>query len=439
MKSDNTTPNNSYVDKVFKCYDSELDFNNSSCKDDLIGHKCHDYDDSFIDYFNNQKTLDTYFNYEFKNKSFLNNDLSDYSSSKKNLRVFNHKGNIAVKQFRVKCPCCGSKNVIEDGYYDKPVIFDKLGELTVKVKRYACNKCNKKFSTDLSSIVRPNSNVSNKVLDDVRKYYSIFDSSVRKIQEALKEMNNVSISHQEVQNILLNYITDYDSKLEEYSGYYIFDSLWVKVDELGDKYVFLLVLIDARHRTVISYQLVEKESEEVIYDFIRKSTFNQPRKAITTDLKIEYRKPINKLGFKHQFCKFHAKQNINKYIYNYIKNHNQTENDKKEYKTYLKEIYEIFQAKSQTEVLDMINKLIEKISEYPEVIQEIIQKKIIPYSKYLTIYIEDWKIEETSNLIERIFGHTFCKHIKNNYKTIKGLLKRFNIKIRRWDERNAIF
>jgi len=41
------------------------------------------------------------------------------------------------------------------------------------------------------------------------------------------------------------------------------------------------------------------------------STYNQDRKYIVTDLKHEYRQPIRKLGFKHQFCVFHTKQKIN--------------------------------------------------------------------------------------------------------------------------------
>ena len=55
-------------------------------------------------------------------------------------------------------------------------------------------------------------------------------------------------------------------------------------------------------------------------------------KAITTDLHIAYRKPIQDLGFKHQFCEFHTKQNINKYLYNHVKENNIKKETHKEYK-----------------------------------------------------------------------------------------------------------
>lgn len=80
-----------------------------------------------------------------------------------------------------------------------------------------------------------------------------------------------------------------------------------KINEISDDYVFLLVLVDVKHKTIVAYKLVEKETEEVIYNFLREATVNQPWIGITTDLKMEYRNPITKLNFKHQFCIFHAK------------------------------------------------------------------------------------------------------------------------------------
>lgn len=49
-----------------------------------------------------------------------------------------------------------------------------------------------------------------------------------------------------------------------------------------------MVLIDVKHKIVVSYKLVEEEIDEVIYDFLRVFTDNSPRIAITTDLKREF-------------------------------------------------------------------------------------------------------------------------------------------------------
>ena len=47
--------------------------------------------------------------------------------------------------------------------------------------------------------------------------------------------------------------------------------------------------------------------------------------------------------------------------------------------------------------------------------------------------------ESTINIIERIFEDLAPKHVKKYYKTLKGFLSRFNLKLKRWDERNAIY
>ena len=81
---------------------------------------------------------------------------------------------------------------------------------------------------------------------------------------------------------------------------------------MSDKYVFLLVLVDVKHKTIVAYKLVEEETEEVVYDFLREATCNQPRNAITSDLKMEYRKPIAQLKFKHQFLHISFKTEYSK-------------------------------------------------------------------------------------------------------------------------------
>ena len=268
------------------------------------------------------------------------------------------------------------------------------------------------FSADISSIVGKYRNVSNNVMDKVRDYYAIFGSSLRKIQEALMKMNNVIISHQEIQDILVSSHEDYVPDLDELSGRYVFDSLWLKIDETEGKFVYLLVLLDAVYNTIVSYQLVESETEEVVYKFLRDATRNNDCLSITTDLKEEYRKLINDLGFKHQFCMFHAKKNIKKQIWDYVKENNLPDSTYEEFKSYLGEVYKIYDVKNQEEVADVVNGLIERSNEFPEIINKIINERIQPYYKNLTYFLEDSNIEATSNLIERLFKDIFDKSIK---------------------------
>ena len=96
--------------------------------------------------------------------------------------------------------------------------------------------------------------------------------------------------------------------------------------------------------------------------------------------------PINALGFKHQFCKFHSKQNNNRIIRKYVKDNNLPEEKIKEYKKFLPELYEIYDVKTQTEVAKIVENLKKKINDFPEVIQYIINEKLAPYFKNLTYF-----------------------------------------------------
>ena len=50
-------------------------------------------------------------------------------------------------------------------------------------------------------------------------------------------------------------------------------------------------------------------------------------KSVTTDLKEEYRKPIDTLIRDHQFCQFHLQQKINRDLKKFIKENNLNENE----------------------------------------------------------------------------------------------------------------
>ncbi|RAP48741.1 MAG: hypothetical protein BZ136_04545, partial [Methanosphaera sp. rholeuAM74] len=130
---------------------------------------------------------------------------------------------------------------------------------------------------------------------------------------------------------------------------------------------------------MVAYKVVEHETEEEVRKFLEDATKNQDRIAITTDLKPEYRTPINDLKFLHQFCKFHFKQNNNKIIRDYVKENNLPEDKIKEFKSYLPRLYEIYDVESQDEVYSIIDKLRKDKKEFPEVIQNIFDNKLAPY------------------------------------------------------------
>ena len=85
--------------------------------------------------------------------------------------------------------------------------------------------------------------------------------------------------------------------------------------------------MDSKYNTIINLKMASFEKEKEICTFLRESTRTQSKKSVTTDLKEEYRKPIDKLMMDHQFCQFHLQQKINRDLKKFIKENNLNENE----------------------------------------------------------------------------------------------------------------
>lgn len=101
----------------------------------------------------------------------------------------------------------------------------------------------------------------------------------------------------------------------ELSGYYGYDAQWV--DSIK-KWDYRLVLFDLINKMPVAELLSDNEDSQTVKKFIEESIPSQKRKAIVTDLKPEYDKIMEELGFDHQHCMFHLRLNINKYIREFI-------------------------------------------------------------------------------------------------------------------------
>ena len=87
-----------------------------------------------------------------------------------------------------------------------------------------------------------------------------------------------------------NYEFDYDDWY--YSGYYLFDGLWTRINGV---WKYILALFDVKLNTLVSTKLVVSEDSKTIYNFLNESLRNQRKISIGTDLKHEYREAIDKL------------------------------------------------------------------------------------------------------------------------------------------------
>ena len=156
---------------------------------------------------------------------------------------------------------------------------------------------------------------------------------------------------------------------------------------------------------------------------------------------------MRKLGFAHQHCTFHlikkydnqfkTKNNrrirqirsriTNKPSKNLRKQNQKNEKKEKisdEIKIYIGLFYELFHQQSFEKAKTCIELLKYELTNFPEMMQEYLNKNFFPvYRKYL-IFLEKpfiGKLESTNNKLENYFGNTLDKHTKRIYRTPEGI------------------
>lgn len=348
------------------------------------------------------------------------------------IRLEKH-GKIYFKNKIAVCPSCNSRNTVKNGTYERKLIFLRIGEQICTIQKYKCKKCGKVFYSDLSSLVYLNSNITLPVIECIKNLYQIYGAGLHKIRFNLKQEHNIEISHQSIENILLKSDYEFDYENWSYSGYYLFDSLWVKINGV---WMYLLALFDVKLNTIVSIKLVESEDSETIYQFLDDSLRNQKKISIGTDLKHEYRKSIDKLKVKHHFCKFHVKQRINKRFRNYFDKNKLDEKSIDRLINLKQLIFQLLDAETLDESKNIRDKLINFKCENNKFIKKLLWNFIIPHFKKLTTHLENQYIPSTNNKIENIFQKVFPKHIKRTMKIENGLLKRFMLKLNHWNIKN---
>lgn len=393
-----------------------------------------------ITFLNNILDVIPYKTFDFI-KNVSKNIQIGFKTQKNNYKLFNeeninlYKKSVYLENNKSICPHCGSKHNTKHEYTKRKLVVLEDGEVEIKILRYKCKNCKKTFNTDLSEFVLPNCNITIPVITEILKLFSIYGSSIYKIKNNLKQSFNVDISHQTIENIILSY--EYKNKAESwtYSGYYSFDSLWVKIK---GEWNYLFALSDTKMNTIVAREIYSDESKKNVKEFLTKATQNQERISITTDLKRDYRQPITDLKFKHQFCIFHTKQKLNRDIHTYITQEKVDKEEKKEIIKIKKEIFEILDCKDIKQSIKKLNELVSYAESVKNVISDIIWKFIVPYFKNLTFAIENKNIVSTNNKIENMFQKIFPKEIKKRMKTIKGVLTRFSLKQNYWDAHNKV-
>lgn len=171
--------------------------------------------------------------------------------------------------------------------------------------------------------------------------------------------------------------------------------------------------MDAISNCIVADVIYDTEDETTVEKFLKESTANRNKKAITTDLDSKYPQIITKLGFKHQLCIFHAKKSLNKQLKVFKDKFHLSEEEYEECRQQLKIIKNLFDLKDYDEAETELQSLIFRKNEFHPAIYEIIRKSISPRYKSFIYHLKDKRIEKT-----------MPKSRKRIFKTTRGVLKR---------------
>jgi hypothetical protein len=339
-----------------------------------------------------------------------------------------------MEMLKPYCSKCYSKNVIKNGTKTRKLYFHDKGLVKAEVQVYKCKKCGKTFKTDISQIVKDNCNFTHDFRSKSLELEGLFFGSIRNIAYKLEKDTGISVSRQSIENWILEHENDNNDTSNRYSGYYIFDSQWVKIKGVWN---YRLALYDSKNDIIIADEIYSEEDKNNITEFIDKNTRNKERNSITSDLDEKYKPIIEGLGFTHQWCLFHTRKNFNKTLKTYIKENQVNKDEKKLIYEEKDELFELFNCKTYQIARNTFNKMLNNIKEYSKVIQSILTHNIMPYFKTFFAYLLDKNIERTSNKLENKFQITFPKSIKRIMKIKKGAMSRINIRKEILNQKNV--
>jgi transcription elongation factor Elf1 len=325
------------------------------------------------------------------------------------------------KMSLARCPQCGTRHVVKYGFTKRTLVFKEIGKTKVKVQRYICKRCDKTFQTDLTSLVDKNSNFTNELKSESEHLISDYLGSLKNVCKSFKKFFGITVSHQTIENWLFVNENILEFDLGRCSGYYVFDVEWIKIN---GKWKYRHTLLDSISNCIVADAIYDTEDETTVEKFLRESTANKNKIAITTDLDKKYASIIPKLGFKHQLCIFHTKKSLNKQLKTFKDKNRISDEEYQECHKQLKIIKDLFDLNDYNEFKNEVQSLIYRKDDFHPVIYKIIRKSVTPRYKSFIYHLKDKRIEKTSNKIENAFQKTMPKSRKRTFKTKRGVLKR---------------
>ena len=97
---------------------------------------------------------------------------------------------------------CSSKNVIKQEYQERNPVLGEFGPQKIYLRRYKCKFCDRKFVTNLDSVIKPHHRYANIYIENIESIIETSYRSLRKIGEDFQTFFGISPSHQSIKNWL---------------------------------------------------------------------------------------------------------------------------------------------------------------------------------------------------------------------------------------------
>ena len=118
-----------------------------------------------------------------------------------NQKLYLHENN-HFEHIKPICPHCNSKNIIKQEYRHRKLLINDKRSLSVYLRRYLCKNCNRKFTTNIKSLIKPYKRYINLFKDKLECFLETGYRSLRKTQKDLQNFLENSPSHQTIRNWL---------------------------------------------------------------------------------------------------------------------------------------------------------------------------------------------------------------------------------------------
>lgn len=241
-------------------------------------------------------------------------------------------------------------------------------------------------------LIGKNKQFLQEIMDKIPGIMKIECQSLRKISKYFEIFLKIHVSHQTIKNWSnKNHKETINNEEFEYSGYYLYDEQFLRLNEVRH---YRLTLFDAILNVPILERIVRRRIPKNTKKFILDSTKNKPFICLTTDLFPMYRNVADEIGVNHQLCIFHLFQTINHKLKVYCRRNKINTKQREHIYENAQELKNCFRQNSTKEAIGQFKQYLQNYMAIPVVLKDFIRKHIINHFHRYVQHLDDENIEK---------------------------------------------